>query len=161
MNIFPYTWRSLCWRQDESLCQWIKFILLLRKLDLSVIYKVFKQNEKSTCIKQCCICWVWLTPKTGFKCKYQFVSGQLMQFCRCLNIDQVITSLHHHQSNRQVEICIKFMNCTIKKCIQTTNHNVHFGLLTPISTGLTSQAMLLFNRPVRALLPQTGWANKH
>ena len=34
INIFPYTWRSLCWRQGKSLCQWIKFILLLRNWTL-------------------------------------------------------------------------------------------------------------------------------
>ena len=49
MNIFLYTWWSLCWRWGKSLCQRIKLILLMRKLDLSVIYKVIKQNEKHTC----------------------------------------------------------------------------------------------------------------
>ena len=32
----------------------LKLILLVRNWDLSVIYKVFKQNEKHTCINKLC-----------------------------------------------------------------------------------------------------------
>ena len=51
------------------------------------------------------------------------------------------------------------MKCTIMKCIQTNNH-IHFALLqirpTPVaSAGLPSLARMLFNRPIRALLPYT------
>ena len=50
-----------------------------------------------------------------------------------------------------------FVKCTIKKCRQS-NNDVNFALLqirsTPIGTGIPSPAMLLFNKPIRVLLPQ-------
>ena len=56
------------------------------------------------------------------------VSEQFKIFCRCLNIDQIVTSACHHQSNGQVEVCIKSVKCTRKKC-RHTNNDVHFALL--------------------------------
>ena len=46
--------------------------------------------------------------------RMKFTSETFKQFCRRLNIQQFMSSLYHHQSNRQVEACIKFLNCTIK-----------------------------------------------
>ena len=73
-----------------------------------------------------------------------FVSGQFKEFCAHLNTDQIMTSLYHHQSNGQVEACIKFVKYTIKKCRQTNNH-VQFDLLhiqlTLVGAGLPSPAM--------------------
>ena len=43
-----------------------------------------------------------------------FVSEKFRSFCSSLNIEQAVSSLYHHQSNRQVEACIKFIKCTIK-----------------------------------------------
>ena len=67
-----------------------------------------------------------------------------------------MTSSYHHKSNGQVEACIKFVKYMIKKC-RETDDDVHFALLqvrlTPIGAGLTSQATLLFSRPISALLP--------
>ena len=58
--------------------------------------------------------------------------------------------------NRQVEACIKFLNCTIKTC-KWTNTDVHFALFqirpTLIDTGMSSPATLLFNRSIKLLLP--------
>ena len=86
-----------------------------------------------------------------------FVSQQFKDFCRCLNIDQIVTSSYHHQNNGQVKACFRFVKCTIKKCRQT-NNDVHFTLLqitsTPTSAWLPSPAMMLLKRPIRALLPQ-------
>ena len=85
-----------------------------------------------------------------------FVSEQFKDH-RCLNIDQAVTSSYHHQSNGQVEACVKFMKCTIKKCRQN-NNDANFALLqirsTPIGTGIPSPAKLLFSRPIGGLLPE-------
>ena len=43
-----------------------------------------------------------------------FVSGKLRSFYSSLNIEQAVTSSCHHQSNGQVEACIKVIKCTIK-----------------------------------------------
>ena len=43
------------------------------------------------------------------------VSEKFRSFCSSLNIKQAVSS-YHHQSNRQVEACIKFIKHTITKC---------------------------------------------
>ena len=43
-----------------------------------------------------------------------FTSEMFIQFCRQMNREKAITSSYHHQSNCQMEACIKFINCTIK-----------------------------------------------
>ena len=43
-----------------------------------------------------------------------FVSEKFRSFCTCLNIKQAVSSLYHHQSNRHIEACIKFIKDTIK-----------------------------------------------
>ena len=45
-----------------------------------------------------------------------FVSDRFRKFCSSLNIKQAVSSVYHHQSNGQVEACIKFIKCTFKKC---------------------------------------------
>ena len=98
-------------------------------------------------------------PKKLFQMWAPIFSEHLKKFCRQLNIYQVITSSHHHQSNGQVEACIKFMKHTIKKC-KWNNNDGNFTLLQirsiPIGTGIPSPAMLLFNRPIRVLLSWFG-----
>ena len=44
-----------------------------------------------------------------------FVSEKFHQFCKSVNIEQVTLSAYHHQSNRQIAACIKFIKCTFKK----------------------------------------------
>ena len=92
-----------------------------------------------------------------------FVSEHFKEFCRHMNTDLVVTSLYHHQSKSMMEAFIKFVKCSIKKCRQT-NNDVHFALLqirsTLVNAGLPSPAMMLFNIPIRALLPQIGRASK-
>ena len=39
--------------------------------------------------------------------------------CKMMNIQQSITPSYNHHSNGQVEACIKFVKCTITKCIDT------------------------------------------
>ena len=38
-----------------------------------------------------------------------FVSDRFRKFCRTINIEQATSSAYHHQSNGQVEACIKFI----------------------------------------------------
>ena len=45
------------------------------------------------------------------------ISDKFRQFCKCMNIEQV-TSSYHYQSNSQVQVCIKFAKCTMKKYIK-------------------------------------------
>ena len=73
-----------------------------------------------------------------------------------MNIEQVTSSSYQYQSNSQVEACIKFIKCTMKKCIET-NDDIHIALLqiraTPLEPGLPSPAMLLFNYPIHGIMP--------
>ena len=41
-----------------------------------------------------------------------FISDKLRKFCSRLNMEQAVSSAYHHQSNGQVEACIKFIKCT-------------------------------------------------
>ena len=46
-----------------------------------------------------------------------FVSDKFKKFCSNLNIEQAVLSLYHHQSNGQVEACIKFIKCMFKNVL--------------------------------------------
>ena len=54
-----------------------------------------------------------LPKKTILDAGMNFISDK-GQFCRVLDIDQSIISPYHHQKNRQVEACIKFVKHAIK-----------------------------------------------
>ena len=43
-----------------------------------------------------------------------FISYEFKRFCGNVNIEQAVTSSFYHQSNGQVEVCIKFIKNTIK-----------------------------------------------
>ena len=43
-----------------------------------------------------------------------FVSDKFQKFCNSINVEQAVSSAYHHQSNRQVKECIKFVKCTLK-----------------------------------------------
>ena len=47
-----------------------------------------------------------------------FISDNVRQFCKCINIEQVTSSSYYHQNNSQVEAGIKFVKCTMKKMHQ-------------------------------------------
>ena len=85
-----------------------------------------------------------------------FVSDNFHQFCKSLNIEQATSSAYHHQSNGQVEACIKFIKHTFKKCTDTGN-DLYMALLqiqmTLLGYGLLSLAMIMFNRPVCSIMP--------
>ena len=85
-----------------------------------------------------------------------FVSDKFKTFCKSLNIEQAFSSLYHHQNNRQVEACIKFVMCTLTKCFDTKG-DLHIALLqirmTLVGPGLPSPATILFNCPTRGIMP--------
>ena len=45
-----------------------------------------------------------------------------------MNIAQGVSSFYYHQNHRQVEVCVKFIKCTMKKCIEP-NEDIHVALL--------------------------------
>ena len=87
-----------------------------------------------------------------------FISEKFKNFCKSLNIEQAISSSYHHQSNGQVEACIKFVKCTLKKCFESRS-DPQIALLqirirmTPLGQGLPSPATMLFNHPIRGIMP--------
>ena len=48
-----------------------------------------------------------------------FVSEKFRHFCKSINVEQAVSLAYHHQSNRQVEACIKFIKQTFKKCTES------------------------------------------
>ena len=85
-----------------------------------------------------------------------FVSDKFRKFCSRFNIKQAVLSVYHHQSNGQVEACIKFIKCTIKKCA-VSGGDIHMALLqictTPLGQGLPILATLLLNHLVCGIMP--------
>ena len=63
---------------------------------------------------------------------------------------------YHHQSNGQVEACIKFIKCTFKKCADSGS-DIIMALLQIctmlLGLGLLSLATLTFNRQVQGIIP--------
>ena len=98
----------------------------------------------------------------GIPCKLMsdagtnFVSDKFHQFCKSVNIEQVTLSAYHHQSNGQVEACIKFVKHMFKKCADS-GRDINMALLqictTLLGHRLLSPAMLMFNRPVCSIMP--------
>ena len=80
-----------------------------------------------------------------------FVSERFRWFCKSINVEQAVSLVYHHQSNRQVEACIKFIKGTFKKCADS-GRDKNIALLQihtiPIGQGLPSPATLMFNRQV-------------
>ena len=56
-----------------------------------------------------------------------FTSEKFEKLCRKLNIECAASSSYQHQNNGQVEICIKLVKCTLKKCCDT-NSVIHLAL---------------------------------
>ena len=85
-----------------------------------------------------------------------FVSERFRQFCKSINVEQTVSSAYHHQSNRQVEACIKFIKHTFKKCAES-GRDKNIALLQirtmPIGQGLPSPATLMFHRQVQDIMP--------
>ena len=85
-----------------------------------------------------------------------FVWDKFKTLCNSLSTEQVFLSSYHHQSNGQVEACIKFVKCTVKKCFDSRddpNIAVVQKYMTPLQQGLPSPATMLFNCPIRGIMP--------
>ena len=80
-----------------------------------------------------------------------FMSDRFWQFCKTISIQQAVSLAYHHQSNGQVEACIKFIKCTFKKCTNL-GRDINMALLQIgtmlLGQGLLSPATLMFNRQV-------------
>ena len=85
-----------------------------------------------------------------------FVSERFRQSCKSINVEQAVSLAYHHQTNRQVDACIKFIKCTFKKCVESGRYK-NIALLhictMPIGQGLQSLATLMFNRQVQGIMP--------
>ena len=83
-----------------------------------------------------------------------FTSETFKEISRKVNIEQSLMSSYHHKSNGQVQACIKFVKCTIKKCIDTYQ-DINLALLqiwsTLVEAGLPSLALMLFRRPIQGV----------
>ena len=85
-----------------------------------------------------------------------FISDRFRQFCKTINVEQPVSLAYCHQSNGQVEACIKFVKCTFKKFansgrdINMAPLQIHTMLL---GQGLPSLATLIFNRQVWGIIP--------
>ena len=77
-----------------------------------------------------------------------FVSDRFRKFCNSINVKQAVSSAYHHQSNRQVKTCIKFIKYTFEKCTDSGG-DINMALLqihtTPLGPGFPSPETLLFN----------------
>ena len=77
-----------------------------------------------------------------------FVLDRFRKFCSSLNIKQAVLSAYHHQSNGQVETCIKFIKHTFRKCANSGG-GINMALLqihtTPLGHSILSPATLMFN----------------
>ena len=85
-----------------------------------------------------------------------FVSDKFQQFCKTINVEQAISLAYYHQSNGQVEACIKFIKHTFKKGADSGG-DINMALLqicmTPLGQGLQSPATPMFNRQVHSIMP--------
>ena len=85
-----------------------------------------------------------------------FVSDRFQQFCKAISIEQAVSLVYHHQSNEQVEACIKFIKHTFRKCTDL-GRDINMALLQihtmPLSHGLPSPVTLMFNRHVCGIMP--------
>ena len=84
-----------------------------------------------------------------------FVSDKFQKFCNSINVEQTVLLAYHHQSNGQVEVCIKLIKCSFKKCAESGG-DINMALLqictTPLGQGLPSPATV-FNRQVWGIMP--------
>ena len=85
-----------------------------------------------------------------------FISDKFKTFCKSLCIEQTSSSSYHHCSNGQVEACIKFVKCILKKCLESKG-DPHITLLqihmTQLGPGLPSPGTMLFYCPIRGIMP--------
>ena len=85
-----------------------------------------------------------------------FIADRFWQFCKSINVEQAISSAYHHQSNGQVEACIKFIKHMFRKCT-ASGRDINMSLLQicmmPLGQVLLSPATLMFRRQVCSIMP--------
>ena len=85
-----------------------------------------------------------------------FISDKFKTFSKSLTIEQAFLSSYYHQSNGQVEACMKFVKCTLKKCFDTRG-DPHISLLQIqmilCGQGLSGLTTMLFNCLMRGIMP--------
>ena len=85
-----------------------------------------------------------------------FIFDRFQKFCRAINVELATLLAYHHQSNGQVEACIKFIKRPFKKCAESSR-DINIALLqictTPLHPGLPSPATMLFTRQVQGIMP--------
>ena len=122
------------------------------------VIKKMKDLSANRLILTCKIifCRNWVNKEDNVRFRGNFISDKCKTFCRCLNIEQAFLSSYHHQSNGQMEVCIKFIKQTLKKCLDN-KYDQHLALLqirsTTLGPGLPSPASLLFNHAIGGILP--------
>ena len=88
-----------------------------------------------------------------------FVSEKFRSFYRSIKVEQA-SPAYHHQSNRQVEACIKFIKWMFKKCAKS-GRDKNIALLQvctkPIGQGLPNPVKIMFNRQVWGIMPVVDW----
>ena len=84
--------------------------------------------------------------------KHKLLSEKFQDFCTCLIIHHAVSSSYIHQSNGWVEACLKFIKRMRKKSMKLFNDicKVLLQIRSVLnSPGLTSPAMLHFNKPAK------------
>ena len=85
-----------------------------------------------------------------------FVSDKFQKFCNGINVEHAVSLAYHHQSNGQVEVCIKFVKCTFEKYADSGG-DINMALLQictiQLGQGLASLETLMFNRQVCCIMP--------
>ena len=98
----------------------------------------------------------WIAKENNVRCGWQFYFRKFKQFCKNIKMQQAKSSLYHHHSNRQVDVCIQFIKHTMKKCIET-NEYIHIVYVQiraiPLEPGLPGPATLLFNCLIWGIMP--------
>ena len=84
-----------------------------------------------------------------------YISEQLNNFCRWIDILHVVLSSYNHQSDGQADACIKSCQKNSEICYETKD--IYMALLqlklTMVNLRLPSMANVQFSRPARGLLP--------
>ena len=85
-----------------------------------------------------------------------FVSDKFQKFCNSINVELAVLLAYHHQSNGQVEACIKFIKHAFKKCTNSGG-DINMALLqictTLLGQGLLCLPTLMFKRQVCGIMP--------
>ena len=86
----------------------------------------------------------------------QYVGQPYEGMCSKWNIKHTTTSPRYPQSNGLIEIQVRTVNGAIQKCAKTGNDMLialQQHRFTPLDRNMSSPSEILFNRPIRTMLP--------